>query len=199
LIKVHHGELKQLTLFELIQVKRIKNTQAILFHKGRRNMETRREQIRIDPKKCTACHRCTIACSMKHHGMINPNLARIKILTFENQQLNVPVICMACENSLCIKVCPMNARKREPNGTITTDTEVCIGCKACVYICPVGSPAINPYTGQTMTCDMCEGDDAGPWCVIACKDQGALTICKNDAATREIARKQAAKRRVMHR
>ncbi|MBU1585747.1 MAG: hypothetical protein KKE44_23745, partial [Proteobacteria bacterium] len=77
-------------------------------------METRREQLRIDPKKCTACHRCTIACSMKHHGTVNPHLSRIKILQFKNQELNVPVICMACENAPCIKVCPMNASRRTP-------------------------------------------------------------------------------------
>lgn len=154
-------------------------------------MEIRREQLRIDPKKCTACHRCTIACSMKHHGMVNPHLSRIKILQFQNPELNVPVICMACENAPCIKVCPMNARTKSSNGTIVTDTDVCIGCRACVYICPVSGPAINPYTGQTMTCDMCEGDEAGPWCVTACQSEGALTVCKTDSLTIETVREQA--------
>ncbi len=154
-------------------------------------METRREQLRIDPQKCTACHRCTIACSMKHHNTVNPQLSRIKILQFKGQGLNIPVVCMACEDAPCIKVCPMNARTRLSNGTITTNTEVCIGCRACVYICPVGGPTANPYTGQTMTCDMCEDDTAGPWCVTACQNEGALTLCENDSLTIKTARKQA--------
>jgi len=161
-------------------------------------MKTRREHLWIDPEKCTACHRCTIACSMKHHGMINPNLARIKILRFQRWELNVPVICMACKNPPCIKVCPVNARVKTSNGTIITDREVCIGCKACVYICPEGSPVANPYTGQTMTCDMCKDDEAGPWCVTACQREGALRVCENDAMTMETARKQAGRTKAVY-
>lgn len=161
-------------------------------------MKARREQLRIDPKKCTACHRCTIACSMKHHGRVNPNLSRIRILQFQNQTLNIPMICMACENAPCIKVCPVNARSKASNGSVVTDTEVCIGCKACVYICPESCPAENPYTGQTMTCDMCEGDAAGPWCVIACKDVGALKMCEKDSLTMETVRKQAGRLRKIY-
>jgi len=122
--------------------------------------------------------------------MINPHLSRIQILQFSNHGPNVPVICMACENAPCINVCPMNARIKMSNGSIVTDTEVCIGCKACLYICPVSGPVANPYTGQTMTCDMCEGDETGPWCVTACQE-GALQLCKNDSMTIETARKQA--------
>jgi Fe-S-cluster-containing hydrogenase component 2 len=58
-------------------------------------MEIRREQLKIDPEKCTACHRCTLACAMKHHGRIDPRLSRIKILEFREQGLNMPVVCMA--------------------------------------------------------------------------------------------------------
>jgi len=154
-------------------------------------MKTRREQIKIDPEKCTACHRCTIACSMKHHGRVNPDLSSIRILQFQNQGLNVPVICMACENPPCIKVCPMNARSKMANGSVVTNTEICIGCRACVYICPVSCPAENPYTGQTMTCDMCDDDEAGPWCVTACQYEGALTVCENDSLSMDTSRKKA--------
>ncbi|WP_457553116.1 4Fe-4S dicluster domain-containing protein [Desulfobacula sp.] len=158
-------------------------------------MEPRREQLRIDPEKCTACNRCTIACAMKHYGRVNPNLSRIKILEFHNQGLNVPVICMACENAPCINVCPVNARIRISNGSVVTNTDVCIGCKACTYICPVGSPAQNPYTGQTMTCDMCEDDETGPWCVTACQYEGALKVYEKDSLIIETARKQAGRLR----
>jgi len=161
-------------------------------------MKARREQLRIDPKKCTACHRCTIACSMKHHGMINPRLSRIKILQFQHQNLNVPVVCMACEDAPCIKVCPMNARTRASNGSVVTDPSVCIGCRACLYVCPAGIPVANPYTGQAMTCDMCDGEASGPWCVAACKDQGALQLCEIDSLSIEIARDQAGRFRKIY-
>jgi Fe-S-cluster-containing dehydrogenase component len=154
-------------------------------------MEARREQLRIDPEKCTGCGRCQLACAMKHHGRIDPRLARIRILRFEAPALNVPIVCLACDRAPCIKTCPMNARLREKNGTVVTDPETCIGCRACVYICPVGSPAVNPYTDRTLTCDMCQDDPAGPWCVAACRCEGALTLEPAEALTRRTVRERA--------
>jgi anaerobic carbon-monoxide dehydrogenase iron sulfur subunit len=168
------------------------------FHGSGNTMEIRREQLLIDPKKCTGCARCMMACAMKHHGTVDPHLSRVSVLRFKDPALNVPVICMACDKAPCIKVCPMNARVRAANGTVVTDTEVCIGCRACVYICPVGSPVANPYTGQTMTCDMCQEDKAGPWCVTACKEEGALCVTKSDALTSPIIRARAGQNRKLY-
>jgi Fe-S-cluster-containing hydrogenase component 2 len=155
-------------------------------------MEARREHLLIDPQKCTGCDRCLMACAMKHHGTIHPEMARLRILRLAAQNLCVPVVCMACDKAPCIKVCPMNARRRQTNGTVVTDAEACIGCRACLYICPVGSPVINPHTGQTMTCDMCQDDETGPWCVAACKVEGALALARSDALTRATIRRRAA-------
>lgn len=148
-------------------------------------------QLNIDPSKCTGCRLCTLACAMKNHGWLNPRLTRIKIITLKNPSLNVPVVCLACDDAPCLKVCPVNARLREPNGSVVTDENRCIGCRACVYICPVGSPTINPFTGQTMTCDLCHGDPAGPWCVTACRHEGALNVVTTETLPTSMARGQA--------
>lgn len=156
-------------------------------------MDKKREQLQIEPEKCTGCGKCEIACAMTHYGEERKELSRIRILKFDQETLNVPIVCMACKKAPCIKVCPMNARTRQENGTVTTNTDVCIGCRACVYICPVGSPAVNPDTGQTMTCDMCAGDNEVPGCVKACKDEGAfaLQMISSSALNLAAARKNA--------
>jgi len=154
-------------------------------------MKARRDQLIIDPQKCTGCSRCMIACAMEHSNKPDPKLSRVQIQVFKEQEINVPIICMACEQAPCIKVCPMNARIRQKNGTVTTNTEVCIGCRACVYICPVGSPAVDPSTGQTMTCDMCADESGEPWCVTACRPEGALTLCTSGSAAKVTARNRA--------
>lgn len=160
-------------------------------------MENRREQLLVDAARCTGCKRCMLACSMKHHNVINPSLSRIRIMRYADQALDVPILCMACDDAPCIKVCPMNARIRLSNGTVVTDTSVCIGCRACVYICPVGSPAVNPFSGQTMTCDMCMDDAGEPWCVTACKEAGALKLVKGKSLTTDKLRARAGRSRAI--
>jgi anaerobic carbon-monoxide dehydrogenase iron sulfur subunit len=80
----------------------------------------------------------------------------------------------------------MNARGRTAEGAVVTDTDRCIGCRACIYICPCATPVVSPDTGQTMTCDLCADDGTGPWCVKACRDYGALKVSE---ARQVVARK----------
>lgn len=149
--------------------------------------------IFIDPIRCTGCHLCELACSMVHHGILSTHRSRIKVHTLKNPIQNIPVICQACDDAPCIKVCPVNARIRQSNQTVTTDDEKCIGCRACLYICHLASPVINPDTGQTMTCDLCADEVSGPWCVAACHSDKALKWISNEAYTLDIARQQASR------
>ena len=139
-------------------------------------MKSNSKHIFIEPSRCTGCHLCEIACSMAHHDICSPHRSRIRIHEFKNPNQYIPIICQACDDAPCIKVCPVNARIRESNQTVVTDEDRCIGCRACVYICHLGSPAINPSTGQTMTCNLCGHEESGPWCVAACRDEGALKL-----------------------
>lgn len=158
-------------------------------------MEPRPELLSLSSKACNGCRLCQIACSMKHHGTCNPDLARIRILPLTASTGHIPLVCMACNDAPCIKVCPLNARIRQSNGAVTTDEERCIGCRACIYICPTGSPCVNHYTDKTMTCDMCQGETS-PWCVTACK-AGALRMADGEAALSDrTARRQAHRMRI---
>lgn len=156
-------------------------------------MDKESRHIFIDPTRCTGCRLCELACSMEHHGILSTHRSRIKVIAFHNPTQYQPVICQACYDAPCIKVCPVNARIRQANQSVTTDNEKCIGCRACLYICHLASPTINPNTGQTMTCDLCAGDDTGPWCVSACRSDQALQWTHSDVYAREAARLQASR------
>ena len=156
-------------------------------------LEKGNNHIFIDAARCTGCHLCEIACSMAHHRICSPKHSRIKIHALKNPDHYIPVICQACDDAPCIKVCPVNARTREHNGTVTTNDERCIGCRACLYICHLGSPAINPDSGQTMTCYMCTDERSGPWCVTACRTEGALRLFVDSDFTTRITKEQAAR------
>jgi Fe-S-cluster-containing dehydrogenase component len=140
--------------------------------------------VTIDPDKCTGCRACQMACSIKHFGFCSPAHALIKVHEFVDQQVFIPVICQACETATCEKVCPTNARRRLPNGAMGTDPDRCIGCRGCVYACPFNSLAVDPETGQAKSCDLCQDEADGPWCVRACALQKALRFVDlNRAAT----------------
>ena len=62
-------------------------------------------------------------------------------------------------------VCPVDAIKRdEEAGILSITTELCIGCKMCLMVCPFGVPFIDP-SGKAFICDQCQGE---PACVRAC-------------------------------
>jgi carbon-monoxide dehydrogenase iron sulfur subunit len=132
--------------------------------------------IHIDPEKCSGCRLCEMACAMMHTGRCSPKHSRIHILRLGGGSSHVPLLCQACEQAPCIKCCPMNARGRTAEGAVVTDPDRCIGCRACLYICPFAAPVVSPGTGKTMTCDLCADDGTGPWCVKACRDCGALKV-----------------------
>lgn len=138
------------------------------------SQETSKKVIVIDPDKCTGCHSCEMACSIMHFGVCGSNYSRIRIHEFRDVNTYIPVMCQACEEPICAKICPVNARYRKENGTMVTDEDKCIGCKACINACPFGTVQINPVNNKTITCDLCDDHEYGPWCVKSCTMQQAL-------------------------
>jgi Fe-S-cluster-containing hydrogenase component 2 len=117
-----------------------------------------------------------MACSIRHFSLCSPYYSRIRIHEFRDVNTFIPVTCQACDDAPCIKVCPQDARLRLDSDAVVTVESKCIGCNTCIFACPFGAPVVNPDTGKPMTCDRCEDDELGPWCVKACTMQQALTF-----------------------
>ncbi len=95
----------------------------------------------------------------------------------EEDAFYMPIACMQCEKPPCVKVCPVRATYREPDGIVVIDYNWCIGCRMCIAACPYwarrfnwGKPALpkkdmNPKThylgnrprmkGVTEKCTFC--------------------------------------------
>ncbi|MDZ4164027.1 MAG: 4Fe-4S dicluster domain-containing protein [Smithellaceae bacterium] len=138
--------------------------------------------IMVSREKCTGCGRCELACSFRHFGSFASACSRIRVLKVDDSYL--PSLCGACEDATCLKVCPVNARVRLGNNAVETDEDRCLGCRACIYSCPFMAPVISPLTKKTITCDQCAGEETGPWCVEACRKEGALRFVALKAAPR---------------
>ncbi|GAB4282772.1 MAG: 4Fe-4S dicluster domain-containing protein [Candidatus Promineifilaceae bacterium] len=108
----------------------------------------------VDLKKCTGCRACTIAC--KAENMTPPEVSYNIVLEEEiGSYPNVKRVfmykpCFHCENPPCTPVCPVGATyKREEDGIVVIDYDVCIGCRYCLTACPYGSRFID--LGKTYT------------------------------------------------
>ena len=61
----------------------------------------------------------------------------------------LPVACQQCENPPCVKVCPVQATWKEPDGIVVVDYNWCIGCRYCMAACPYGARHFN-WTQPTL-------------------------------------------------
>ena len=135
-----------------------------------------REIIHVDPEKCTGCTVCEMICSFEHEKIFNPSQARIKVLKEEEQGIDLPVLCMHCEEPICADVCLMGAIKKEEDGTVRLNSNACRGCKACMMACPYG--AIRFFGGKMIKCDLCNGK---PQCAKWCPT-GAIRLVKDESS-----------------
>ena len=144
----------------------------------------------IDYQKCTGCRTCEMACVVKHHGVVNPERSRIRVVKWEAEGLYVPMSCQQCQDAPCMNVCPVKAISRDDDmARVTVDYDICIGCRSCVAVCPFGAMNFNIKDKQVFKCDLCDGE---PQCVRFC-DVGAITYVEADSVA-SLKKRDAAER-----
>ena len=93
-----------------------------------------------DLRRCVGCQTCTAAC--KHANATPPGVQWRKVLDMEVgeypnvKRAFVPTGCMHCDDPPCMHVCPTTATRKRPDGIVTIDYDLCIGCAYCAVACP---------------------------------------------------------------
>ncbi len=134
----------------------------------------KKKKIIIDFSKCVGCHTCELVCSLTHEGIVNPSLARIRVIN--SNWTMMPMNCRHCEDAPCIDACPTDALYHDEDGAVMLAEDKCIGCFMCAIACPYGIPRFNEITGVMFKCDLCadrRAEGKEPACVEACPS-GAL-------------------------
>ncbi len=113
----------------------------------------------IDLDKCLGCQACTVACRMENNTPIaGPKQSTLGRAILWNEVIPgnagvfpnvtaryIPRPCMHCEDSLCVKVCPVKATYKNEEGTVLVDYDRCIGCRFCTVACPYATRYFNWY------------------------------------------------------
>ena len=135
--------------------------------------------LEVIVSKCLRCHTCELACALAHsksETFIDAFYSKEQlypriILEIDGDDV-IPMHCRHCTDAPCITVCPTASMARsgleEP---VVLDIEKCIGCNACVMVCPFGIIKAIPEAISLSKCDLCVdrlGEGKIPACAAGC-------------------------------
>ncbi|MEE9151987.1 MAG: 4Fe-4S dicluster domain-containing protein [Thermoplasmata archaeon] len=124
-------------------------------------------KLTFNAENCTGCRACELACSFHCEGIFSPSKSRIRVVRIDEEGIDVPVGCEHCDNAVCMLVCPVKAiTEDKSNGAIVLDSDVCIGCKQCLAVCPFGAIHYDEEKKLFYKCDLCNGE---PECIKWCE------------------------------
>ena len=190
------------------------------FEKDSKAFNGKRWAMVVDQQKCLkakeGCKDCVTACNSAHNipefnnpkdeikwiwqtsfehafpGQENPYLN--EYIKKSLKGLPFMVLCNHCDNPPCVRVCPVQATFRRPDGIVVMDYHRCIGCRFCMAACPYGARNLNwrdprPFIkkenpeyptrtrGVVEKCNFCSellAVGKMPACVDACKDKALV-------------------------
>jgi Fe-S-cluster-containing dehydrogenase component/formate-dependent nitrite reductase membrane component NrfD len=129
----------------------------------------------IDNRKCIGCHACSTACKSENEVPVGVNRTWVKYVEkgeFPDTRRYFQVTrCNHCANPPCVPICPTKAMYQREDGIVEFDSDICIGCKACMQACPYDAIHIDPDSGTAAKCHFCaHRTDVGlePACVVVC-------------------------------
>ncbi|MGQ9637413.1 MAG: 4Fe-4S dicluster domain-containing protein [Thermodesulfobacteriota bacterium] len=119
----------------------------------------------LDLSRCIGCRRCVYACMEENNcSREKPQSQWIRVIRLkkgslvnledsehyynpelvpEKEYIYIPVQCQHCESPPCVKVCPVHATWKEPDGLVVVDYNWCIGCRYCIAACPYRGRVFN--------------------------------------------------------
>lgn len=137
----------------------------------------------VDTAKCTGCKTCQLSCKDENNLKVGVNWRRVYEYGGGNWIQNqdgtynqdvfayyTSISCNHCAKPACAKACPTGAmHKREQDGLVVVNADVCVGCRYCEMACPYGAPQFDAGKKVMTKCDGCfDREGKQPICVESC-------------------------------
>jgi Fe-S-cluster-containing dehydrogenase component len=161
--------------------------------------------VLFDANRCIGCRRCEAGCnevndlpqpekpfddlSVLDERRRTDEIAYTIVNRYRPEGASGPVYrkfqCNHCLEPACASACFVKAFTKNPDGSVTYNPKVCVGCRYCMVACPFEIPAYEydkALTPRIMKCTMCHPrvqEGKLPGCVEACPKE-ALSFGPRD-------------------
>ncbi len=130
----------------------------------------------VDTDRCVGCQSCMFACS-RMHGDAGLASTCIGVRSVGGMEHGFSiVVCRACYDPPCARVCPTDALVPRRDGGVRLDASKCIGCGYCREACVIGAVFWDSESNKPMICIHCG------YCVKYCP-HGVLKLEKREVVT----------------
>ncbi len=127
--------------------------------------------LKLHEDKCIGCGNCMATCSKLYFKEDNPAKSRIRILPLVPGKFHIVACDQECRK--CVAECPTQAITVNAKGVVMINKKLCVGCLACVAVCPIGAMHYYPGDPNPFKCIACGA------CVKTCPAD-ALEICEKE-------------------
>ncbi|MCU0610861.1 MAG: 4Fe-4S binding protein [Candidatus Eisenbacteria bacterium] len=109
----------------------------------------------VDVERCVGCQSCMFACARRSgNGGLEGACIGVRSAGGIRKGF-VVVVCRACPDPPCAKVCPTDALTPRKGGGIRLDRSLCIGCGNCREACPFGAIFWDERAEKPLVCVYC--------------------------------------------
>lgn len=114
-----------------------------------------RRLVVLDYDKCVGCWLCMLACS-RRMGEVGVGKSAILVRSAGGVERGFTIIvCRACMDPPCARVCPTGALRKKQGGGVVLDQNKCIGCGLCREACIIGAVMWDPVLNKPVICVHC--------------------------------------------